>query len=322
MTPWPGIPLRQQVASLLAPLVLAMAIPISAGAGEPRTLRINQYDTPEDCIADRTTPACALATTLQSTVLTAQLRPEDMPILARILEVFLSATERPAPDEVVVPVAIDYRIISMHIYDNDPQSEFLDLHPDWKSVPEHLRPSALFEPGMAEIKAYVRYYDAEGLAWPPSDWPDPNNWQHETYRFMPDGDGWQSRGSGRTIPFREITEQSDFSPCIGDPRTPLCAVETYVACRVRNDAALCEVADETYPDGYEAWDGPETFQVESMLWESDHSSDGHPSTITIQLRGLPFQAENGEYNLGLASRYTVTRFGDQWRVTDREAVSD
>jgi len=38
---------------------------------------------------------------------------------------------------------------------------------------------------------------------------------------------------------RVITESQATSDCIGDPKTPLCAVETLIACFARQDRALC-----------------------------------------------------------------------------------
>ena len=38
---------------------------------------------------------------------------------------------------------------------------------------------------------------------------------------------------------RSITQTGATSQCIGDPRTPLCAVETLIACFTRHDMSLC-----------------------------------------------------------------------------------
>jgi len=39
---------------------------------------------------------------------------------------------------------------------------------------------------------------------------------------------------------RSITKEYATSRCIGNPRTPICAVETYLACVVRLDHDLCD----------------------------------------------------------------------------------
>lgn len=44
---------------------------------------------------------------------------------------------------------------------------------------------------------------------------------------------------GRFPEIRRITQTEATSGCIGDPRTPLCAVETFLACFERKDRSLC-----------------------------------------------------------------------------------
>ena len=41
--------------------------------------------------------------------------------------------------------------------------------------------------------------------------------------------------------FRSITRTEATSQCIGDPKTPLCAVETFMACSLRRDIRLCRL---------------------------------------------------------------------------------
>ncbi|MGE0093198.1 MAG: hypothetical protein AB7M05_14955 [Alphaproteobacteria bacterium] len=41
---------------------------------------------------------------------------------------------------------------------------------------------------------------------------------------------------------REITATASTSDCIGDPKTPLCALDTYIACGTRSDPSLCAIA--------------------------------------------------------------------------------
>ena len=42
---------------------------------------------------------------------------------------------------------------------------------------------------------------------------------------------------------RVITPTTSTSKCIGDPKTPICAVETFLACRVRNKQELCDLVN-------------------------------------------------------------------------------
>lgn len=49
-------------------------------------------------------------------------------------------------------------------------------------------------------------------------------------------------GCDEGLEVRVITPDSASSTCIGDPKTPLCTVETMLACLVRDDGRLCEAA--------------------------------------------------------------------------------
>lgn len=46
----------------------------------------------------------------------------------------------------------------------------------------------------------------------------------------------------RRSEIREITATAATSDCIGDPKTPACAAETWLACEVRLDSELCRTA--------------------------------------------------------------------------------
>jgi len=49
---------------------------------------------------------------------------------------------------------------------------------------------------------------------------------------------------GRPSAVRRITQTSATSDCIGDPKTPLCAVETFRACFARQDRSLCRLVGQ------------------------------------------------------------------------------
>ena len=128
------------------------------------------------------------------------------------------------------------------------------------------------------------------------------------------------------------------SPCIGDPATPLCAVETYLACIWRQDDRLCEQAWGPYWKGpiwayvkedpvanvyqlyrvmrvYEASPGTQTLwsdgRAVTFWWEGD---------VVIELllmtcrRGDPECASNVEPHL-----YTMRRQPDgTWAIVSRD----
>ena len=47
---------------------------------------------------------------------------------------------------------------------------------------------------------------------------------------------------GQQPEIRRITQTDATSTCIGDPKTPLCAVETFIACGARRNLRLCRIA--------------------------------------------------------------------------------
>ena len=59
---------------------------------------------------------------------------------------------------------------------------------------------------------------------------------------------------------RSIFQTSATSRCIGNPKTPLCAVETFIACWVRRNRPLCEIVgkpDLSFGDAANAVSGAE-----------------------------------------------------------------
>ena len=81
---------------------------------------------------------------------------------------------------------------------------------------------------------------------------------------------------GETYPTAErvITETEATSTCIGDPRTPVCAVETLLACIARSDRELCYRAGvrDYFPGG-----APEDYRYRILsvriLTEADMTPD-------------------------------------------------
>jgi len=61
--------------------------------------------------------------------------------------------------------------------------------------------------------------------------------------------------AGEDIPppdeVRFIDRHGASSDCIGDTSTPLCAVETWLACKVRQNPELCGLVDRRHPRGVE-----------------------------------------------------------------------
>ncbi len=54
------------------------------------------------------------------------------------------------------------------------------------------------------------------------------------------GESRRGAVAGEAASLRQILPNRTDSTCIGDSRTPICAVETFIACTARNDRELCE----------------------------------------------------------------------------------
>ena len=83
----------------------------------------------------------------------------------------------------------------------------------------------------------------------------------------------------RFAEIRRVTQTESTGNCVGDPRTPLCAVETQLACWVRRDPRLCEIVGappNSVPD--KSW-----VRVEYILMKQ---STLHPEDIRPELKGL------------------------------------
>jgi hypothetical protein len=74
---------------------------------------------------------------------------------------------------------------------------------------------------------------------------------------------------------RRITAKSATSTCIGDPRTPLCAAETFLACVARQAPQLCERVAVEWRSGFAEEPREEVYRVRSIKRErlQDFSKD-------------------------------------------------
>ena len=79
----------------------------------------------------------------------------------------------------------------------------------------------------------VRFYGKYGL-----DWPD-GGWRRLIYDVRRDGRLWRVENVSWQPWIRRLGPREASSQCIGSRDTPVCAVETHIACRVRGDERLC-----------------------------------------------------------------------------------
>jgi hypothetical protein len=83
------------------------------------------------------------------------------------------------------------------------------------------------------IGVSVRFYGKYGLNWPES------GWRRLIYRIRRDGGAWRVENVSWQPWIRRIGPQEGSGGCIGKRTSPVCVVETHIACRVRDEPALC-----------------------------------------------------------------------------------
>ncbi|MCK5273714.1 MAG: hypothetical protein KAR37_03630 [Alphaproteobacteria bacterium] len=171
------------------------------------------------------------------------------------------------------------------------------------------------------IGVSVRFHGKYGL-----NWPD-RGWRRLIYGVRRAGGAWLVDDISWQPWIRMIGPRDASSKCIGAGDTPVCAVETHIACRLRDDAALCADAGGLEPrhfrpkgatvlytiDRIRKWEPPELAASGSIfvvVWSAESTDlpppgTTDPSSFYIARPGF------------VAVSYTLERLRGQWRVTTR-----
>jgi hypothetical protein len=131
--------------------------------------------------------------------------------------------------------------------------------------------------------------------------------------------------------WRELTQTTGTSPCLGDPRTPICAVETEIACTIRATVELCDsVTNPKAPSLYEAKERPNDWiWYRIVLVKRVASQTDHPPWLHY-LEGYHFETGDVQVDVDQwrcnvpvnfcprvylpPETYITRRFGDHWTV--------
>lgn len=196
--------------NLLAAVMIAASLG-TAMAEEPSVRRFTWTAATSECLGDAKSPLCALETFLGCSF------GWGCPGLSPgIPNLGIGRTTE----------AMEYRVISETPFGPEQFSA---------GPPE----SYWFRPGQVEIALQLRAC------------PDPRAtcpevpWSTQFFVLKPLPGGWKVASEtaasvvGRQPKAGRITRTDSTSPCIGDPKTPLCAVETFIACFVRRQIQLC-----------------------------------------------------------------------------------
>ncbi|MEN8197332.1 MAG: hypothetical protein ABFS30_12590 [Pseudomonadota bacterium] len=171
------------------------------------------------------------------------------------------------------------------------------------------------------IGVSVRFHGKFGL-----NWPD-RGWRRLIYGVRRAGGAWLVDDISWQPWIRMIGPRDAASKCIGAADTPVCAVETHIACRLRDDAALCADAGGLEPrhfrpkgatvlytiDRIRKWEPPELAIAGSVfvtVWAAESTDLPPPGTT-----------DPGSYYIArpgfVAVSYTLERLRGQWRVVNR-----
>jgi hypothetical protein len=304
--------MRRYTAILLAAAVLACAtsiftVPARAQVGE--TFRIEAGTEGPHCAENSSSPLCQVEQLLAFHFPEPDL-PDIQPLIIRpmdwlfgVKEETEASTPNPARISVVAPVIIDYHVEALKTLD---AVDIEHLPTRWH---EDLPPHGL-KPGAVRIEILVAFEDRHGMRWPPKGWRS-----HEYLLRKPDSELGLHTEEGDSS--RNINLRWASSDCIGEPDTPLCAVETLLACRVRRDDALCGQVTDTV-GSKERWASSVTYFVSAIDAVEDESvPSGHKYAVTLEESDIYRDFGDFPYGDREFTRYDVVRSDDGWRVVER-----
>ena len=114
---------------------------------------------------------------------------------------------------------------------------------------------------------------------------------------------------GQEGQIRRITPTEADSACIGNPITPLCAVETWIACITREDLSLCRAVGQDY----------EFFKPTGGLWAAEYVIERmhkiRPEDVTEELKDTDW-FKPGYFDIVVRERFCAlpqtTCLGKTW----------
>ena len=254
------MPIGWRILSVTA-LVLLIGAGASQGSGseEEQVRRITPTEADSACIGDPVTPVCAVET------LFACFARLDAELCHKV------GIRNPDFGDDPAPSTVEYVI----------QRAF-EIRPE--DIAEGWEDSLWYRPGFYQVYTKEVSCAARQATCLPSlsSWPGPWPWIESVYTVKPVEGGWHLTSwsadhilrhpTSASLPVsapeqKQITPTAADSACIGDPVTPVCAVETMIACLARRDAALChKIGIEVLSFWF--WDDPGPMTVAYMILES------------------------------------------------------
>lgn len=278
------------IIALVAPLLLSWPV-TSAGQGEQDIRWIDQNGASSDCIGSPAGAKCAVETALACRVRLDAALCETIGLSLPPDNGLPFSARNPDPFDIVELSGIKYLI-----------------HDEEQGDSRRIGVSVLF---------YGKY----GL-----NWPD-NGWRRLIYSVRRSDIGWRVDRVSWQPWIRRIGPRKASSQCIGRLDTPVCTVETHIACRVRGEDALCADAGGLEPkhfrprgatvlyyiDRIRKWLPPELAALDSLLvtvWVAESTDLPAPGA----------EQPGGAYVARAAFvpvSYTLERRDGAWNVINR-----
>lgn len=171
------------------------------------------------------------------------------------------------------------------------------------------------------IGVSVRFHGKYGL-----DWPD-RGWRRLVYGVRREGGGWLVDKVSWQPWIRMIGPRDAASKCIGVWDTPVCAVETHIACRVRGDEALCTDAGGLEPKHFRPKGATVLYTIHRIRkWEPPEPAARDRLFVTVWVAEFtdlppPGAANTDSFYIArpgfVAVSYSLERQRGQWRVANR-----
>jgi hypothetical protein len=133
-------------------------------------------------------------------------------------------------------------------------------------------------------------------------------------------------GVWRTLTQDDATTDSK---CIGKPLTPLCAVESKMACFLRGNDELCRIAKgldhlpglgpgRPYPGGWERYRVTAVRRVNSNMLPTITGITTRTGDLTVDVKHMLCQFSECPKRIGPPTTYLVRQKGDGWAVVTWE----
>ncbi|MDK9722141.1 MAG: hypothetical protein OEL53_13270 [Rhodospirillales bacterium] len=129
-------------------------------------------------------------------------------------------------------------------------------------------------------------------------------------------------------------DATSTSQCIGDPKTPLCAIETVLACFLRHNDHLCRIGtgNPDFPEGIKSIVQPaytqrywvaaaEFVTANKPSYAKVRYLKPHVGDIAVRIHDAPCYDQKCYKPVGPPAIYLVRRNGDKWMVADKAVPS-